>query len=475
MIGVQATNVAVELGGSRETTRSTREEAQAGSALEFRSSESQNASMTQRLLRFLRGQAPVVALVALLTAGCHRATSGATDPLLQRGYLWQREWTPAVVAAITDAENKMDGVVILGAEIHWTGKTPQIIRANIPWEALKDTRKPYSIALRIAPFPGPFAADDVPARAIAETAKSLLTEAADHGMKLAEFQLDFDCAQKKLAGYRVWVGAVHQAIHPLRLVITALPAWLDEPGFLPLVREADGYVLQVHSVPTKAESGYAALCDPALARKWVAKAAKLGIPYSVALPTYRCLAGYAPSGKLLGIVMDSVQPAWPPDTRVLEFATNADEVAGLVKDWLAARPSGLRELIWYRIPVATDNYNWRWPTLSAVMAGRKPVHKLEVIRQGDNPVDLSISNTGEAEEKLECEVSVAWNGAILVASDSLAGWTLQVKKDLAVFKPEPGRGLRLPPGGKRGIGWLRYDQITPLRLQIAPALGEIPR
>jgi len=411
-----------------------------------------------------------ILLVVMFAAGCGRRPAGVGTgaPLLQRGYLWQREWTPAVAAAVSEAEAKLDGVVMLGAEIHWTDKTPQIIRSNIPWEALRGARKPHSVAIRIAPFSGPFSPDDAPARAIVETARSLLDAAAAHNVKLSEIQLDFDCAQKKLAGYRVWIGALSRAVHPVRLVITTLPSWLDEADFLPLVRGADGYVLQVHSVPTMEESGHAVLCDPVLARKWVAKAAKLGIPYSVALPTYRCLAGYAPSGKLLGVVMDSVQPAWPPDTRVLEFSTKADELSGLVREWRAVRPPGLRELIWYRIPVATDNFNWRWPTFSSVVAGRKPAHRLEVMRQAGNPVDLSIANTGEAEESLDCEIAAAWDGAKLVAADALEGWTVQIEIKRAVFRPEPGHAQRLSPGGKRDIGWLRYDQITLPRVQVAP-------
>ncbi len=56
------------------------------------------------------------------------------------------------------------------------------------------------------------------------------------------------------------------------------------------------------------------------------------------------------------------------------------------------------------MPVATDALNWRWPTLSAVMAGRSPAHKLEAVREGENPVDLSLSNNGEADESPGCDV-----------------------------------------------------------------------
>jgi hypothetical protein len=407
-----------------------------------------------------------LALILSFSTGCHRATPTASGPLTQRGYLWQRAWNSAVTVALAQAETRLDGVVILGAEIVWSGRMPQTIRATIDWETLKNSKKPVAIALRVAPFPGPFEREGVPVQHIAETAKSLLATASAHGMKLSEFQLDFDCAEKKLSGYRQWLHALRPNIRPVRFVITTLPAWLDQPEFPALVHEVDGYVLQVHSVPTFKESGRTVLCDAALARKWVNHAAELKLPFSVALPTYRCLAGYDSAGKLLSVAMDSVEPAWPPDTHVLEFATDADDLARLVNGWQTARPPELLELLWYRVPVATDIRNWRWATLSAVMAGRAPVHKLEVATVGDNPVDLSISNVGEADNQQNIVVTVTWNSSSLVACDALPGWTVRTERESAIFTPTAGFRTRLPPGGQRSIGWLRYDQVTTVRSQV---------
>lgn len=405
-------------------------------------------------------------LVMSLAIGCHQGAPTSSGPLTQRGYLWQRAWNSAVADALTQAENRMDGVVILGAEILWFGRVPQTIWTTIDWQTLKDSKKPVAIALRIAPFPGPFEAGDLSARHIAETARSLLANASAHGVKLSEFQLDFDCAEKKLSGYRIWLQTLRAAIRPVRFVITTLPAWLDQPEFPTLVHEVDGYVLQVHSVPILKESGRAALCDTALARKWVGNAAKLKLPFSVALPTYRCLAGYDAKGKLLGVAMDSVDPTWPPGTHVLEFASDADDLARLVKEWQAAHPPELMELLWYRVPVATDIRNWRWATLSAVMAGRAPIHRLEVATVGVNPIDLSISNVGEADNQQNIVVTVTWNSSSLIACDALPGWTVRTERQKAIFTPIVGFRSQLPPGGQRSIGWLRYDQVTTVRSQV---------
>lgn len=359
----------------------------------------------------------------------------------------------------------MDNVVVLAAEIHWTENTPRILRSSIRWEVLKAASKPCVLAVRIASFAGPFAAADVPAKTIQGVFVSLLEEARFHGVEVQECQLDFDCAQRNLAGYKLWLQALRPVIHPQRLVITTLPAWLKEPAFLPLVREIDAYVLQVHSVPSAAETGRHALCDTTLARKWVKQASALGVPFFVALPTYWCQAGYASNGKLLGITMDSVQPPWPPETRLLKFATNADDLADLIAEWKRQRPCAMEGILWYRVPVATDRRNWHWATLDAVMAGRRPQHRLEVLTQGDNPIDLSLINTGEADEVLNLSVTVTANAEVS-AIDTLPGWsytsTRLPKGDTQVvfqFLPqEPA--IYLTPTSKRGIGWLRYETNT---------------
>jgi Protein of unknown function (DUF3142) len=399
-------------------------------------------------------------------AGCHRFDVEVSGPLPQRGYIWQREWTSAVIDSLCEAQQQMNGVILLGAEINFGAKSHEIAKASIDWKAVRRQTQCCSVALRVAPFAGPFRAGDAPARVIVDVAKQLLDDASAHDVKIEEFQFDFDCAQKNLGAYRTWLSMLRPIVHPVRFVITVLPAWLDDANFSPLVSETDGYVLQVHSVPISAR-GSGTLCDSKLAGEWIARAGKLGVPFSVALPTYRCAAGYAPDGKLLSVAMDSVQPSWPPGTRILEFGADADRIAALVNEWQKARPPQLRELIWYRVPIVTDTRNWRWPTLAAVMAGSPPKHQLSVRQEGANPIDLSIVNTGEADEQLSLNVVAKWSAAGLEASDALSGWSVRSQNGRAVFSSVAQNGFRLPPGATRKIGWLRFDQATNLQTEFS--------
>ena len=408
-----------------------------------------------------------VFLVTLLAfAGCSRSPERISGPLKQRGYIWQREWNTAVIDAVGEADRQMDGVVLLGAEVDFSRKKPEIVKASIDWEAVKRQTKHCSLALRVSPYAGPFRTDDTVAHTIVDLAKGLISEARAHDVQLEEFQFDFDCARKNLGAYRMWLRSLRAAIHPVRFVITTLPAWLDDSEFPAVVHEADGYVLQIHSVPIS-NNGAPTLCDTKRARQWIDQAAKIGMPFSVALPTYRCAAGYGPDGKLLSVAMDSVQPAWPPGTRVLEFGTNADDLAQFIGDLQKAAAPELQELLWYRVPISTDARNWRWATLSAVMQGRAPEHKIDIVQEGANPIDLSIVNGGEADEQFNASVTAIWTGADLMASDALSGWQVRFENGRAVFGAITDRGVRLPPGAARRIGWLRFDRPTSLETELS--------
>jgi hypothetical protein len=107
------------------------------------------------------------------------------------------------------------------------------------------------------------------------------------------------------------------------------------------------------------------------------------------------------------------------------------------------------------------------------MEGRIPLHHLEVSSRGDNPVDLSISNNGEADVPVNCTVTVSWKEGTLIASDALAGWKIRVEQGRALFRSNSTLGLRLPPGTRIDIGWLRYDRTPPLALQVSESSAAI--
>jgi hypothetical protein len=127
-------------------------------------------SLTSHLFRF-------ACTAAIAFAGSDRTEQTISGSLKQRGYLWQREWTPAVVDALGEVDRRMNGVVILGAEINLAGKKPEVARTTIDWDAAKVGNKHCALALRVAPFAGPFRSYDARGHAIVNVAKQLLSDA----------------------------------------------------------------------------------------------------------------------------------------------------------------------------------------------------------------------------------------------------------------------------------------------------------
>jgi hypothetical protein len=407
----------------------------------------------------------------LILSACRKEV---TAPLPQRAYVWQRDWNAPVAAAIDRSKDTLAGFVVLAAEIEWNGQAPHAVKPRVDWAALRGCGKPVSIALRIAPHGGPFDEKDATAQFLCATAQELIASAKAAQVEPAEFQLDFDCAQKKLLGYAQWLRAIRDAVQPMRIVMTALPSWLDEPAFPALAREADHYVLQVHSVASPLGDAHAMVCDPALARKWVARAEKIGLPFEIALPTYRSMAGYGADGKLLGVVSDGVRPAWPVGTRMREYSTDAEAMARLVDEWTQTRPPHCEGLLWYRLPVDTDRNNWRWPTLRAVMAGRAPRVSRAVLINNAAPAstplelaDVSLLNDGESDDLPRDVVEIRWDATKARATaEALPGWDVNLEEaGAAKFSPRPESIRHLPAGETRAIGWLRLEPAATVHVE----------
>lgn len=393
-------------------------------------------------------------------------------PLPQRAYVWQRDWCRPVTNAIARSRGDLDGYVILACEIEWQNGRPHPVIPPVDWAAVCKQHVSISPAIRVMPYPGPFSEDDPTTRFLRETTLQRLATIRASGIEPRELQVDFDCAQKKLAGYAKWVRSIRQAVSPLPLVITTLPCWLDEPEFPALARSASGYVLQVHSVASPLGDAHSMVCDSDLARSWTIRASAIGVPFEISLPTYRTIAGYDASGRKIGAYADAVRPAWPPGTTVREYATDLDAMVALVVSWQTSRPEHCTGLLWYRLPVDGDHLNCPWPALRALTRGRSPIRSCAVRvngqKQEDNGpltlADLSLVNTGETDEIPLADITVKWNPpAKLVLAEPLAGWRMTNGDHLLTFMPAK-TSMRLPLDTSRAIGWLRFD--NPARIHV---------
>jgi len=392
-----------------------------------------------------------------------------TNGLKQEVYVWQRTWNAAVRDSLAQHASSFSRLVALNAEVTWQAKRPQIIRVPIDWEALRAGRRPIGLALRIGAYPGPFDSNGKITTLLVEQASSLIAECQAHQLQGSELQIDFDCAESKLDGYRIWVEAIRRKIAPAPLTITVLPTWLNQASFKLLIAATDGYVLQVHSFE-RPKDGAApfTLCDPAVARRAVERAAQFGIPFRVALPTYGYVMAFDRAGRFVGLSAEGPSQSWPQGVQLREVRADPVALAHLVQTWTTNHPATLTGIIWYRLPVSEDFLNWRWPTLSAVMAGRSPRESLRAESRRPQPalVEVSLVNDGDADAVALPAVAVRWQNARLVAGDGLRGFELvQPEPAVAHFRRKAGRD-RLAPGERWEIGWLRLDKDVELQVEI---------
>jgi hypothetical protein len=424
--------------------------------------------MRKRAVIFLKFfiAAGVSLTVFLLWSRPERRVTGA---LQHEVYVWQRAWTQPVRSAISDHGTNFTALTVLKAEVSWQDKRPQVVRVALDYPSLVKARRPVGIALRIGPYSGPFTTNDSITVFLADLAASLVTEAQSNHLALAELQIDFDSAASKLDGYRVWVAAIQRRVAPLPVTITALPSWLKSPAFERLAVVATNYVLQVHSLerPRSADAPFT-LCGPRAASRAVERAGRIGVPFRVALPTYGYLLAFGAGGKFLGLAAEGPRPNWPADAQLREVHSDPIELAELVRDWTQNRPAALRGVIWYRLPVTTDNFNWRWPTLSAILESRLPRESLrvEARRVEAGLMEFSLVNDGELDISSRLAVEVHWSNARLVAGDGQQGFELvEQYVSAARFQTQPAF-RRLPAGERLTMGWLRFDRDCEVQCEV---------
>jgi hypothetical protein len=365
-------------------------------------------------------------------------------------------------------------IVALAAEVNWNKGKPQIVHVPLDLGTLASIKKPVGLALRIGPFSGSFATNDSVADLLSSLASSLVFQAKSNKIDLSELQLDFDCAESKLDGYRMWVEMIRKRIAPVALTITALPSWLKQSAFPKLIAATDGYILQVHSLEKpKAFDLPFTLCDTNAALAAALKASGFGVPFRVALPTYGYLVAFASNGQFVGLSAEGPARNWPASAKLREVRSNPLEIAALAQNLASNRLPMLRGLIWYRLPTIVDNLNWRWPTLGAIVALQLPHESVRAQsrRVEAGLVQISLVNDGELDISSRLAVGIHWQDARLVAGDGLRGFEL-VEGEPFTAKFQTGtQASRLFAGEARTIGWLRFNKDVEVQLELEKQQG----
>ena len=400
-------------------------------------------------------------------------------PWTQEAYVWQRSPEPVLELAAVEgrkapegaargsvAEVALDGVALLAAEVSWRGGRAEAVYSEIKYKAAAlCIQKRITLVLRAGPFSGDFAPGAPACASLRVVLREVLARARAGGLEPAELQLDFDCAQARLAGYAGWLRTLKADCDGLPLTFTALPSWLGCAGLEELVTAADGFVLQVHALekPSQIRS-IPPLCDPERALVWVKRAGRLGRPFRVALPTYGYLLAFSPAGKFIGFSSGQRRPGWPADCLLRELRADEAQMALLAASLRSEHPAACTGLLWFRLPAEGDQLNWRWPAFAEVLLGGAPLAapRAECIQKSDTLWELVFSNAGTASCIAPERLVVAWPATLrALACDAQGGASVRLEPGVgsAVFSL-PTRGslpLRVEPGRSVVLGWLRLE------------------
>lgn len=380
--------------------------------------------------------------------------------LAHRAYVWQRVWSPALCRSVEAHAGEFAALDVFAAEIGFQ-PNDTVVYAEPQWDSLHQSARAVALVIRIGSPRGRFTENSTETNKVVAVCRRTVENATKHGVAVAELQIDYDAATSRLKDYTQLLRVLRRELGSTRIVITALPTWLDSPVFRELVGIADGYVLQVHSLtkPTSFDQT-GSLCASGQSIRWIHAAETIGRPFRVALPTYGYRAAFASSGSFVGLQAEGPARVWPVGTRLRELWAEPAEVVRIVNTTVLERPAHCEGLSWFRLPSDEDELAWRWPTLCEVMQGRIPIAKLQVTaeRNRDGAYDLVLRNTGTG-RGIAGAVRLRWSHAKLIASDMINGWQMSRENDGAVVLRPPGEGTSalLQPEETARIGWLRFD------------------
>ncbi|WP_158882288.1 DUF3142 domain-containing protein [Rhodanobacter sp. L36] len=365
--------------------------------------------------------------------------------LTHDAYIWQREWTPAVIDAMRDSGAAIRAWHVLAAQTDADGRL-QVFHPDRA--ALRMSNKPVLLVVRID---GQLTQWDE-TKLLADT-QALWHDWQSSGVRVAGLEIDHDCGTARLPAYTHFLSALRPLMRGATLSITALPAWLDSSALDALLAQVDESVLQVHAV----RDPRAGMFDDTLALHWAnAYAQRSDKPFRIALPTYGSRVSWDANGRIASVQSESPVLDSGDDSR--ELLAMPQQIAGFIAQLQRDPPAHLMGIAWFRLPTARDDRAWSLATWLAVIR-QQPLKNdvLAVAQPSTTPgmLDLLLRNPGELDAPLPTRVFLPPDCTL---ADGIQGYARQTVRDgsnrgtLSIKRLQPGL---LQAHHQRIIGWAR--------------------
>jgi hypothetical protein len=366
-------------------------------------------------------------------------------------YVWQRQWTPAVRAALAQSRDVFGGVRVLVAQ---AGRDGRWFPTNADPRDFAGDPRPRVAVVR---YDGAGNPPDI--EALEVILLDLLSRWHDGGGAFAGVEIDYDCGSKQLADYARRLRQLRQGLPPgITLSITALPSWMESAALDDLLTAADEAVLQVHAV-SKPSLG---LFDAEGAENWIRAFAKRDTkPFRIAVPAYGSRIVLDDAGKPLAVENEMPRDA-AARADAHELHVEPAQVAALLRDLDSNPPPHWRGVVWFRLPIAGDRRAWTLDAIRDVVGGRVPEAALTsaVVARNNGASDVFIANDGAADANAR---ALRVSAADCSASDATDGW--HTEKWNSGWRFVPDAGLRVRADTRLAVGWVRCTRVEGAELE----------
>jgi len=372
--------------------------------------------------------------------------------------VWQRVWTDAVRDAVTQSSGTFRAYRVQGLVVD---RTP----SALPLDGLATVR-PVVLVARIEVTPrgsgeagrdraGP-AVDDL---AVREGLVTQVEALRARGLTVRGIEIDHDCPTSRLGAYAAALRQLRAGLpEDLELSATALPTWTtDERALVELRKSVDHTVLQLHAIDDARTDGVG-LFEPERAVERARRYAALhDAPFYVALPAYG--VGLDQSGRI-----HAERSPVDGAAVVRELRVDPHQVARALGELAERRPSGLRGVVWFRLPTRDDVRAWSWSTLSHVIAGRPLVARIEVrlVRDDDDRQLFDVVAVNPSETGGAAPASVTVAGPCSIA-DGVGGYARRRAPGGWTFERSPAAFLA--PDEALSIGWVRCGRTPNVEIR----------
>jgi hypothetical protein len=383
-------------------------------------------------------------LCVIALSGSVPRVRATAEALPHDAYIWQRAWTPHVIAAARRSSDIVRAWRILLAESSQTGRWTTV---SVPWSAILARQRPVIGVIRIDGR-----LDETRMSALLDQVVARVEAEAN----LAGLEIDYDCPTSKLPAYARFLAQLRSRLaRHIALSITALPTWMNSAELERLTGDLDEIVLQVHAVDDPRRG----LFNAEQAERWVKDfGRRIRRPFRVAVPAYDVRVSWRADGRLASVEGEVPLLSGGANSELLGAAPEA--VLQFLRSLERAAPDNLVGIAWFRLPTDVDARSWSLQTWRAVIRGALPavqLHAMLVPTQRPDVWTVTLSNDGPVDVVLPrqvrldpaCEMADGANGFRLTAA------SLQAERPLVL---EAAANERLHANRQRIIGWARCTQ-----------------